>query len=703
MAKDKKGNMNRLADSGSPYLRQHANNPVDWRPWSEEAFEEAARLDKPVFLSIGYSTCHWCHVMERESFSDPDVAALMNENFVCVKVDREERPDVDHLYMTVCQLLTGSGGWPLTIIMTPDRKPFFAGTYFPRGDDHGRPGMLQLIPRVRELWTRERDAVNTSAREISEGLQAFMAPDNAFEPARDLPERTFLSLREQYDPEYGGFGSAPKFPVFSNLLFLLGYWKRTGDEKPLPMVQRTLAAMRRGGIFDQVGYGIHRYSVDKRWFSPHFEKMLYDQALAVITCTDAFLASGEDNYRKMAGEIIEYVLRDLQSPEGGFYSAEDADSEGEEGRFYTWAMDELVNILSREETAVIREVFNATDEGNFRTETGDTTGRNILHLIARSSGAIEEPWPDRIHEQTAEKIRQKLLNARSSRVRPMRDDKIMADWNGLMITALAKAARALGEDRYTEAALKALAYIMDNLLGADNSLLHLRYSDGHTVPAFLDDHAYMLWALLELHQTTFNTDHLETALNIADDMVKLFHDDENGGFFLARKGGDPATDRLKTSFDGPMPSGNSAAAMALVRLGRLTARRDLEEAGHGTFRAFAAEMAGNPSGHSFMVSALDMASRGTSEVILVGDPVGKDTAKLLQALNRSYLPGMSALLLNPDDPDPRILKLMPYARDMKTVNGKAAAYVCRDFVCQAPVTSADGMLKAFSHPKDPVK
>ena len=374
MSEENERKLNRLAHSGSPYLQQHADNPVHWHPWSDEVFEKAEKENKPVFLSIGYSTCHWCHVMEKESFSDPEVAALMNEVFVCVKVDREERPDVDQLYMTVCQLLTGSGGWPLTIVMTPGKKPFFAGTYFPRGDRYGRPGMLQIIPQIQKLWSDEMEAVISSAEEITSGLEAFLAPDPAAAPHHDLTIRAFKSLKDQFDEHYGGFGSAPKFPVFSNLLFLLRVWHQTGDESALTMVRKTLDAMRMGGIFDQVGYGLHRYSTDEKWFAPHFEKMLYDQALAVITCTEMFCATEEGRYRQMAEEILAYVLRDLQSPGGGFFSAQDADSEGEEGRFYTWTAGELGEVLSDDEIRIVRDVYNISDEGNFLNGTGASSG-----------------------------------------------------------------------------------------------------------------------------------------------------------------------------------------------------------------------------------------------------------------------------------------------------------------------------------------
>jgi hypothetical protein len=697
LSKNSDVKLNRLADSGSPYLLQHADNPVDWYPWSDEAFEKARKEDKPVFLSIGYSTCHWCHVMEKESFSDPEVAELMNEVFVCVKVDREERPDVDHMYMTVCQLLTGSGGWPLTIVLTPDKKPFFAGTYFPRGDRYGRPGMLQVISRIRELWSDERETVNSSAEEITGGLKAFMTPDTAATPPDGLTERAFNSLKDQFDEHHGGFGSAPKFPVFSNLLFLLRYWHSTGDQQALTMVLKTLDAMRTGGIFDQVGYGLHRYSTDEKWFAPHFEKMLYDQALAVITCTEAFCATQETKYRKMAEEILTYALRDLQSPEGGFYSAEDADSEGEEGRFYTWTAGELGKILSDAEIRIIREVYNITDEGNFLSETGVPGGRNILHLkgdIKNFSGRFGMSSDE--FEKTLDRLREKLLAVRAARVRPLRDDKIMTDWNGLMIAALAKAGRAFGDERFIRAAEKAFSYIQENMYDENSRLLHLRYRNNERIPALLDDHAYLLWGLLELHQSRYQATYLTSALQLASEMISLFQDTANGGFFLASRGDDPSFSRLKPSFDGPIPSGNSVAAMTLLRLGRLTAQGDLEEEGHKTLRAFASEMAGNPAGLTHMISALNTAEKGTAEVIIAGDHAKEDTKRFLHALHSSFLPDVNTMVVNPDIPDPVITKLIPFASDLKTIDGKATAYVCRNFVCLAPTADPERMLQILS-------
>jgi len=634
--------------------------------------------------------------MEEESFSNLEVAALMNETFISVKVDREERPDVDHLYMTVCQMLTGSGGWPLTIIMTPDKKPFFAGTYFPRDERYGRPGMLQLIPNIHDLWLNQREKINSSAQEITEGLQAFMASDPAGSPEHGLPEKAYNFLAGSYDNRYGGFGSAPKFPGFSNLLFLMRYWSRTEKREAFAMVQETLKAMRMGGIYDQMGYGLHRYSTDARWFAPHFEKMLYDQALAVLTYTEAFSITKKTQHRDVAEEILTYVLRDLQSPEGAFYSAEDADSEGEEGKFYTWAAGEFGEILDEEEALVVRKVYNTSEAGNFLSESGQPTGQNILYLNPDIDDLPSHMgMSSRQLDDTLNRIREKLMATRVVRIRPLRDDKVMTDWNGLMIAALARAAAAFQNRLYADAAEKTLAFIQGNMIDKNGHLLHLRYSKTETVQAFLDDYAYLIWGILELNQFTYRAELLTVALQLATEMVDLFGDSENGGFFLTRNESELPLGRQKPSFDGAMPSGNAVAAMGLLRLGRLTARQDIEEEGHKTFRAFAAEMGSNPTGFTHMISALDMAQHDTAEVIIAGDPDKDDTRQFIIALQSSYLPTVTVMVVNPAAPDPAIEKLIPFASDMKTIDGKAAAYVCRNFTCLSPFTKPEEMLNSL--------
>ncbi|HJX13904.1 MAG TPA: thioredoxin domain-containing protein, partial [Dehalococcoidales bacterium] len=522
---------NRLAREKSPYLLQHAANPVDWYPWGDEAFGKAARENKPVFLSIGYSTCHWCHVMAHESFEDPEVGRLLNEGFVAVKVDREERPDIDMLYMTVCQAMTGSGGWPLTILLTPDRRPFYAGTYIPRESRYGRLGLLELLPRIRELWTTRPNDLPDSAARITATLQRAVALPPGAELGEDVLHRAWEELAPRFDTRYGGFGTAPKFPSPHNLTFLLRYGKRTGREEARDMVERTLRAMRRGGIHDHIGFGFHRYATDPTWLVPHFEKMLYDQALLATAYLEAYQATGREEYARTAREIFTYVRRDMTAPEGAFYTAEDADSEGVEGKFYVWTSAEIKQILAPGEADLFTRVFNIREEGNFAdgAESG-RTGHNIPHLtrpLEEISAELQIPLSKL--EQKLEAIRRKLFTHREQRVRPHRDDKILTDWNGLMIAALALGARALGEPEYAAAARQAADFILNNLVGPDGRLLH-RYRDGEAaIPAHLDDYAFLVHGLVELYEATFEVGYLERALALNRQLLEHFWDGGNGG------------------------------------------------------------------------------------------------------------------------------------------------------------------------------
>ncbi len=466
---------NRLQHAHSPYLLQHRENPVDWWAWSDEAFEAARAQDKPVFLSIGYSTCHWCHVMAHESFEDEEVARLMNDAFISIKVDREERPDIDNLYMTVCQMMTGHGGWPLTVLMTPDKKPFFAGTYFPKHSRHGRPGMLDLVPRIQQAWQEERQKLLASAEEITGILQEAAArPASGRSLDQDALHLAFAQLRRRFDPQHGGFGTAPKFPAPHNLLFLLRYWKRTGEDLALRMVEATLHHMRLGGVYDHVGYGFHRYATDARWTLPHFEKMLYDQAMIALACVETFQATGNAAYEQTARDIFAYVLRDMTAPEGGFYSAEDADSEGREGKFYLWTLDELRAVLDADLAALVVRIYNVEAAGNFEEEaTRQRTGENILYLKkplaehAAALGVDEATLAARL-----ERARQILFDHREARVHPGKDDKVLTDWNGLMIAVLARAARVFDDDAYARAAQGAAAFLLTTMRRDDGRLLH---------------------------------------------------------------------------------------------------------------------------------------------------------------------------------------------------------------------------------------
>jgi len=686
---------NRLISQKSPYLLQHAENPVDWYPWSEEAFEKAKKENKPVFLSIGYSTCHWCHVMAHESFEDPEVAKLMNETFVSVKVDREERPDIDSVYMTVCQMMTGSGGWPLTIIMTPNKEPFFAATYIPKETRFGRVGMLTLIPSIKELWSTRQAEVLSSASQITASLRKT-TPEAPGEGLNDpLLHLAYEQLLERFDEHHGGFGSAPKFPTPHNLLFLLRYWKRTGNEKALNMGEKTLQSMRRGGIYDHVGFGFHRYSTDSRWLVPHFEKMLYDQALLAIAYIEAYQATKKAEYAKTAHEIFTYVMRDMTSPEGVFYSAEDADSEGEEGKLYLWTNDEIQKVLSRGRTDLAVRLFNITADGNFTDEVASRkTGRNILHLtksIDELASDLSMSVPDL--RARIEEIREELFAYREKRIHPHKDDKILTDWNGLMIAALAKGAQVFDEARYASAARRAADFILKNVRTSEGRLLH-RYRNGEAaLTAHIDDYAFLIYGLLELYEATFEVYYLETALGLNEDLIRHFWDHENGGFYFTADDGERLLVRQKEIYDGAVPSGNSVAMFNLLRLGRITASADFEEKAARIGRAFYGNVSQLPSAYTQLIAAADFAIGPSYEVVIAGDLQADDTRQMLDAIRGIFVPNKIVILHPTDQTPPSIDDIVPFIKDHSSIDGKATAYVCLDYNCQLPTKDIGTVLR----------
>ncbi len=689
---------NRLIREKSPYLLQHAHNPVDWYAWSPEAFEAARRENKPVFLSIGYSTCHWCHVMERESFEDEEVAGALNDAFISIKVDREERPDIDNVYMRICQMLTGSGGWPLTIVMTPEKKPFFAATYIPKGQRFGQQGMLSLVPRIKEVWAERRADIERSADEIMAALRKSDHMPQGAEPAAPMLGAAFEELASRYDQRHGGFGQAPKFPTPHNLLFLLRYWTRTGDASALEMAEQTLRAMRRGGIYDHVGFGFHRYSTDAEWLAPHFEKMLYDQALLVMAYAEAYKATRNTEYAATAREVLEYVGRQLTSPEGAFYSAEDADSEGREGKFYLWRESEVRKALDPAESALVTLAFNVEPQGNFIEHGSEgPEGGNILHLTAGLPAVAARIG---ISEAEAEArwqaAREKLFLRREERVHPLRDDKILTDWNGLMIAAFARAARALGEPRYAEAAQKAADFILRRMKQPHGALLH-RYRDGEAAAAAnLDDYAFMVWGLIELYQAAFDVRNLGAALELNDSMLARFWDDERGGFYFTASDQEEVLIRGKEIYDGAVPSGNAVAMLNLLRLSHLTGRTEFGEKAGKLVSAFAGALRQAPSAYTLWMTALDFAEGPVLEVVVSGDPGASDTRAMLDALGAPYLP-RKVIVLRPTGPEAeRVAALAPYTRDQVPLNGKATAYVCRNFSCQLPTTDVNEALANLS-------
>ncbi|MGB5925976.1 MAG: thioredoxin domain-containing protein [Dehalococcoidia bacterium] len=689
---------NRLIKEPSPYLRQHAQNPVDWYPWSPEAFERAQRENKPIFLSIGYSTCHWCHVMAHESFEHPEVARLMNETFVSIKVDREERPDIDNVYMSACQVMIGSGGWPLSIIITPDKKPFFAATYIPRESRFGLIGMMELIPHIRELWAMRRGEALSLSNKIATVLQQTSQDTPGEELDKSTLDLTYEQLAGRFDEKHAGFSGAPKFPTPHNLLFLLRYWKRGGNEAALDMVEKTLQAMRRGGIYDHVGFGFHRYSTDSQWLVPHFEKMLYDQAMLAMAYTEAYQATAKEDYGKTAREIFTYVLRDMTAPEGGFCSAEDADSEGEEGKFYLWTHEDIRQALGNEAADFVAKLFNIEKDGNFAEQTtGRKSGNNILHL-RKSLGEFASDLNLSEHDlvKHLEMIRQKLFAYREKRARPMKDDKILTDWNGLMIAALAKGAQAFDEPEYAQAARRTADFILGNMRKPDGRLWH-RYRDGQAgVEANLDDYALLVWGLIELYEAIFDASYLRVALELTNDMQRHFWDEDGGGFYLTPDDGESLLVRKKEIYDGAMPSGNSVAMLNLLRLGRMTANSDLEEKAAKIGRAFSRSVKQSPSAHTQLMVALDFGIGPCYEVVIAGQAQAEDTKAMVRALGTRFLPN-KVVLLNPREQEsPEIAQLAEFTRNQSSIGGKATAYVCLNYNCRLPTTDINRMVELLN-------
>jgi len=677
---------NRLILEKSPYLRQHAKNPVDWYPWGPEAFEKAREEGKPIFLSIGYSTCHWCHVMAHESFEDFDLARLMNDVFVSIKVDREERPDIDGIYMAVCQMMTGGGGWPLTIVMTPDKKPFFAGTYFPRETRFGRVGMVDLVRRIQDVWTTRQGEALESADKITAALQRFSRDAAGEEPDESTLKLAYEQLADRFDQEHGGFGESPKFPTPHNLIFLLRYWKRTGHERALRMVEKTLEVMRRGGIYDQIGFGFHRYSTDDAWVVPHFEKMLYDQAQLAMAYTEGYLATGKNAYKETAQEVFTYVLRDMTASGGGFCSGEDADSEGEEGKFYVWTEEEIRQTLTPDEADLAIRVFRVKKEGNFVEEaTGRRMGKNILHRaggIDEAAGEVGMSVPD--FRDRLRGIQKKLFAVRMKRVAPHKDDKILTDWNGLMIAALAKGARAFDESRYAEAARRAADFILQTMRGPDGKLLH-RYRDGEAALAGnVDDYAFFTWGLIELYETTFETRYLRTALTLSDELLQRFWDDEAGGFYFTAHDSEKLLVRKKEIYDGAVPSGNSVAAYNLLRLGRITGRADVEDRAKQIGRVFSQTVRPSPLAFTQLMVAVDFWVGPSHEVIVAGDSRGEDTEAMVKAIRGEFIPNAVVILRPTEEASPDIVSLADYTRHYTAMDGGATAYICTGYHCETP-------------------
>ncbi len=682
--------INRLINEKSPYLLQHAHNPVDWYPWGEEAFAKAKAEDKPVFLSIGYSTCHWCHVMEQECFEEEDVAQILNSNYIAIKVDKEERPDIDRVYMEVCQAITGQGGWPLTIIMTPDKNPIFAGTYFPKQNIGRQLGLMQILSVLGEKWRTNRQDLAFYGEEVVKtlrsGLRNFEASD--LQPA--WGHIAFQQFVKDFDPQFGGFGSAPKFPAPYNLFFLLHYWRQNGEKQALSMVEKTLDAMSSGGIYDHIGYGFSRYSVDRQWLVPHFEKMLYDNALLCSLYLDAYLCTGNNDYARIAEEIISYVLRVLDDPQGGFYSAEDADSEGKEGQFYVWTREEILQCLGEEQGRIFADFYGVTEEGNFED------GNNVLHCARQdiSRYAAEQKMNADYLHQVLEAGRAALFEQREQRERPFRDDKILTGWNALMVVALAKAARILNKEEYGQRAQRCLDFIYGRLVRQDGRLM-ARYRDGSAdYPAYLDDYAYLLWALMEMYETVFQPEYLTKAQHAAAEIQRLFTDRENGGFFFSAIDHESLISRPKELYDSCMPSGNSVALLYMVKLAQFTDDQELLTTMNSMLRAFAGEVEKHPRFYPGFLLALEQYQSPLSQIVIAGQMNENATREMVAAVNRYFLPTVVKMVNDPGISQ-KTKAVLPHLTNYKPVNGHPAAYICENYTCQAPFLNVADFMRAM--------
>ncbi len=671
-------NSNKLIHEKSPYLLQHAYNPVNWFPWGEEAFAKAKAENKPVFLSIGYSTCHWCHVMAYESFEDLEVAKALNQDFVAIKVDKEERPDVDAVYMKVCQALTGSGGWPLTILMTPEQHPFYAGTYFPKHSRYHMPGLLDILAAITEQWRNNREQLLQSGDQIMAAMQE-PAEKKADKLTKDVIFTARSQFAQSFDSHYGGFGHQPKFPTPHNLLFLLQYYILENDAHALEMVEKTLQQMYRGGIFDHVGFGFSRYSTDEKWLIPHFEKMLYDNALLTIAYLQAYQITGHDFYKVAVVKTIDYVLREMTDADGGFYSAQDADSDGEEGKYYSFTPDEIIALLGESDGSAFNTYFQITDKGNFQ-------GKSIPNLI-------ENEKFDTLDERM-EQLIPKVYAYRLTRTKLHKDDKILTSWNALMIVALCKAYQILGDCRYLTAAKKAMRFILENLTDEQGGL-RVRYRGGETSgTGSLDDYAFTVWAMLSLYDATFDAGYLKQALSFNQKMLNSFLDAENGGFFLTANDAEQLIYRPKETYDGAIPSGNSVAAYCLMKLAKLTGNPQLEEAAYQQLQFLAGAAEQYPSGYSFALLALMWGLYPAREVVCVV----KDEADLNQLrtlFNKSVLPNTVVLVKHAQNAE-QIESIAEFTKEYGLKDGESTYYICENNACSPPIHNLADLEKRLS-------
>ena len=682
---------NRLQHEKSPYLLQHEHNPVDWYPWGDAAFNKAQKENKPIFLSIGYATCHWCHVMEHESFEDQAVADLLNRDYICIKVDREERPDIDQVYMDVCTRTTGSGGWPLTIFMTPDKQPFFAGTYIPKETRMNRPGLIDYLPLIATRWQEKPEELLDRAQQIISALQENITKEAQHAAVKaDIFTRTTEQLVQRFDPEYGGFGEAPKFPSPHNLAYLLRRHRHTGNEKLLQIVKKTLQSMRQGGLFDQVGFGFHRYSTDRQWLVPHFEKMLYDQAGLASVYLEAYQVTNDESFAQTAREIFTYVLRDLTGVHGGFFSAQDADSEGEEGLFYLWSTEEVRSVLGDDAAGDFSEIFNLTSSGNYLDEmVQQKTGKNIPHLnnnlerVAKAKDISSTQLEKQIEEN-----RGKLFANRQLRIPPLTDDKVLTAWNGMMISSFAEGGRILEDSTYITAAETAADFILTTLREPDGGLLR-RYREGDAaISAFAEDYAFLAKGLLDLYRATFKPERLQQAIELTEQMTTLFFDSQSGLLYETAETNIELFVRPKNLFDGAHPSTNSIGLQLFARLNLLTGETIWRDRAEALLIGLSPYFKSYPAGFTCALQGAALLLEPTREIVLAGKLKSAEMKDMVQVINQIFAPETEVIQIENEE-NGTISKLAPFTQYMSRPEIPVAAYICQNFSCQKPITKAE--------------
>jgi uncharacterized protein len=682
---------NKLIEETSPYLLQHAHNPVNWYPWGEEALKLASETDKPIFLSIGYSACHWCHVMEQESFENESIAQIMNEHFVCIKVDREERPDIDEIYMSAVQMMTGSGGWPLSVWLTADLKPFFGGTYFPPENKWGRVGFKNILTQIASLWHQERDKLLQSANQLKDNINQLSEVNISDEEIKiDLWHGAINFIKSRYDEKYGGFGQAPKFPQAMEISFLLRYYFHTADKLVLDMVENTLQRMAQGGIYDQLGGGFHRYATDEKWLVPHFEKMLYDNALLAITYLEAFQITNKQFYADIASETLDYVLREMTSVEGGFFSSQDADSEGDEGKFYVWQKSEIEQILTENKAQLFCDFYDVSENGNWE-------GKNILNVSQNLSDfSKKEKFAANELKKRLLSYRQKLYQERIKRIAPGTDDKIITAWNGMMISAMCKGYQVLKDERYLSSAKKAANFLLIEMYKNGKILRTHRNGKSH-LNGYLSDYALIISALLDLYETTFELNYLEKSLELNTLLFQKFWDDKAGGFFFTPSDHEKLLVKTRNASDNAVPSGNSVAVENLLRISEFTSDRSLKEKAELTVKLYLDQVRKYPTGYAYLLGSMDYFWGSPKEIVISGDENSNEVQKMISSIFEKYLPNKVVILANPAlfaDKE-NLLKKLPIINGKLTKDGSMKVYLCENFTCKSPFTDYKQFLEYY--------